>query len=75
MQKYFDLVQNKVDMEQDIADTDVLVQALDRFYRRLQAMNTLCKDTDFAKYVIEYLSYHLNSMEQYKYFLELELRS
>lgn len=49
MQKYFELVQNKVDLEQDIGDTTVLVKALDRFYRRLQAMNTLCRDTDFAK--------------------------
>ncbi|KAK5644906.1 hypothetical protein RI129_006206 [Pyrocoelia pectoralis] len=53
MKKYFELVQSKVDMEQEISDTIVLVKALDRFYRRLQAMNTLCRDTDFAKTGIE----------------------
>ncbi|XP_025833806.1 vacuolar protein sorting-associated protein 51 homolog [Agrilus planipennis] len=49
MNKYFELVQNKVDLEHDIGDTNILVEALDRFYRRLQAMNTLCRNTDFAK--------------------------
>lgn len=52
MQNYFELIQNKIDMEQDVGDTSVLVQALDRFYRRLQAMNALCSDTDFAKYAV-----------------------
>lgn len=50
MRKYFELVQNKVDSEQDVGDTSVLVQALDRFYRRIES-NTLCKSTDFASYV------------------------
>lgn len=49
MKKYFELVQNKVDLEQDIGDTSVLVRALDRFYRRLQAMNTLCRNVDFSE--------------------------
>ncbi|XP_044726540.1 vacuolar protein sorting-associated protein 51 homolog [Chrysoperla carnea] len=48
MKRYFTIVQNRVDLEQDVGDTGVLVRALDRFYRRLQAMNTLCRDTDFA---------------------------
>lgn len=39
MGKYFELVQNKVDLEQDVADTNVLVQALDRFYRRIETSN------------------------------------
>nr|XP_023029849.1 vacuolar protein sorting-associated protein 51 homolog [Leptinotarsa decemlineata] len=47
MTKYFDLVQTKVDSEQDVGDTSTLVQALDRFYRRIES-NTLCKDVDFA---------------------------
>lgn len=47
MQKYFELVQNKVDSEQDVGDTSILVQALDRFYRRIES-NTLCKSIDFA---------------------------
>lgn len=47
MQKYFELVQSKVDSEQDVGDTSVLVQALDRFYRRIES-NKLCKDIDFT---------------------------
>ncbi|XP_012224448.1 vacuolar protein sorting-associated protein 51 homolog [Linepithema humile] len=46
MKKYFDLISKRVE---DVADTAILVRALDRFYRRLQAMNTLCKETDFAR--------------------------
>ncbi|XP_018567951.1 vacuolar protein sorting-associated protein 51 homolog [Anoplophora glabripennis] len=52
MKNYFDLVQSKVDSEQDVGDTSVLVQALDRFYRRIEA-NTLCKDIDFANTATE----------------------
>lgn len=48
MDKYFELVQAKVDLESEVADTSILVKALDRFYRRLQAMNTLCRNVDFA---------------------------
>lgn len=48
MKKYFDLVQCKVDSEQDVGDTNVLVQALDRFYRRIES-NCLCKGIDFTK--------------------------
>lgn len=48
MQKYFDLVQSKIDLEQDVGDTPLLVRALDRFHRRLQAMNSLCINADFA---------------------------
>ncbi|XP_058800448.1 vacuolar protein sorting-associated protein 51 homolog [Phymastichus coffea] len=46
MKKYFDLVGKRVE---NVADTAVLVRALDRFYKRLQAMNALCEDTDFAR--------------------------
>lgn len=46
MKKYFDLVGKRVEV---VADTAVLVRALDRFYRRLQAMNMLYKDMDFAR--------------------------
>lgn len=48
MKKYFDLVQSKIDLEQDVGDTPLLVRALDRFHRRLQAMNSLCVNADFA---------------------------
>lgn len=53
MQKYFELVQNKVDSEQEVGDTSVLVQALDRFYRRIET-NSLCRDVDFAGFVFEF---------------------
>ncbi|KAG7191141.1 hypothetical protein KM043_007169 [Ampulex compressa] len=33
---------------EDVADTVILVRALDRFHRRLEAMNEQCKETDFA---------------------------
>lgn len=46
MKKYFDLISKRVE---DVTDTAILVRALDRFYRRLQAMNTLCKETDFTR--------------------------
>nr|XP_015838681.1 PREDICTED: vacuolar protein sorting-associated protein 51 homolog isoform X2 [Tribolium castaneum] len=52
MAKYFDLVQNKVDLEQDVGDTAVLVQALDRFYKRIES-NTLCRDVDFSALATE----------------------
>lgn len=47
MEKYFDLVRNKVDLEQDVADTSVLVQALDRFYKRIESSN-FCQDIQFT---------------------------
>ena len=51
MQHYFNMVEKRVEREQEggVEDTVVLVRALDRFHRRLQAMNTLFSDTDFAR--------------------------
>lgn len=46
MMKYFDLISKRIE---DVNDTAILVRALDRFHRRLQAMNTLCSKTDFAR--------------------------
>ncbi|XP_076240737.1 vacuolar protein sorting 51 [Calliopsis andreniformis] len=46
MKKYFDLIGKRVE---NVADTAILVRALDKFQRRLQAMNMLCKETDFAR--------------------------
>ena len=46
MKKYFELSGKRVEK---VADTAVLVRALDKFHRRLQAMNMLCKETDFAR--------------------------
>lgn len=47
MEKYFSLVQNKVDMEQDVGDTSILVHALDRFHKRIES-SALCRDIDFS---------------------------
>lgn len=46
MNKYFELVGKRVE---DVADTALLVRALDRFHRRLQAMNTICSQQDFTR--------------------------
>ncbi|XP_063240157.1 vacuolar protein sorting-associated protein 51 homolog [Bacillus rossius redtenbacheri] len=49
MERYLELVQARVDGEPEGGDTAVLVRALDRFHRRLQAMSTLFSDADFAR--------------------------
>ncbi|XP_024887025.1 vacuolar protein sorting-associated protein 51 homolog [Temnothorax curvispinosus] len=46
MKKYFDLMGKRVE---DVADTAILVRALDKFHRKLQEMNMLSKETDFAR--------------------------
>ncbi|XP_031843057.1 vacuolar protein sorting 51 [Nomia melanderi] len=46
MKKYFDLISKRVE---NVADTAVLVRALDKFHRKIQAMNMLCKETEFAR--------------------------
>ncbi|XP_078053605.1 vacuolar protein sorting 51 [Augochlora pura] len=46
MMKYFDLIGKRVE---HVSDTAVLVKALDKFHRRLQAVNMLCKETDFVR--------------------------
>ncbi|XP_024940624.1 vacuolar protein sorting-associated protein 51 homolog [Cephus cinctus] len=70
MKKYFDLIGKRVE---DVADTAVLVRALDRFHRRLQAMNMLCTETDFARTGIDIVinagrkqcRNHLHSLKQH----------
>lgn len=46
MKKYFDIIGKRME---NVADTAILVKALDKFHRRLQAMNTLCREADFAR--------------------------
>jgi len=36
-------------LQRGTGDNTILVRALDRFHRRLQAMNKLLPDTDFSK--------------------------
>ncbi|XP_045475583.1 vacuolar protein sorting-associated protein 51 homolog [Harmonia axyridis] len=47
MDKYFQLVQHKVDSEQDASDTIILVQALDKFYRGVEG-HMLYPNVDFV---------------------------
>ncbi|VDI73036.1 vacuolar protein sorting-associated protein 51 homolog isoform X1 [Mytilus galloprovincialis] len=49
MEKYFDYVQRRVRLERETGDNTILVRSLDRFHRRLQAMNKLLPDTDFSR--------------------------
>lgn len=49
MEKYFNLVETKFEKDQDTNDTIILVRALDRFHRRVQAMNKLIQGVDFSK--------------------------
>ncbi|XP_059475616.1 vacuolar protein sorting-associated protein 51 homolog [Neocloeon triangulifer] len=54
MDKYLDLVKRKVEDEQSPGtEATVLVRALDRFYRRLQAACTLLPGPNYAKYGME----------------------
>lgn len=46
MDKYFELMRKRFE---DVSDTAILVRGLDRFYRRLQAMNILCNGSDFSR--------------------------
>lgn len=48
MEKYFALVSSRVEKQQEVGETLILVRALDRFHRRLQAINTLFQHTDFT---------------------------
>lgn len=48
MEMYFNFVEEILEKEQDKGDTVILVRALDRFYRKLQALSTLVPDVDFV---------------------------
>lgn len=49
MERYLSLVQSRVEREQDGGDTAVLVRALDRFHRRIQASSAIFPQSDFLK--------------------------
>ncbi|CAH1783454.1 unnamed protein product [Owenia fusiformis] len=49
MEQYFNYVMRRVQLERETGDNTILVRALDRFHRRLQAMNKLLPDTDFSR--------------------------
>ncbi|XP_074642673.1 vacuolar protein sorting-associated protein 51 homolog isoform X2 [Tubulanus polymorphus] len=49
MERYFSFVERRVQLEKATGDNTILVRALDRFHRRLQAMNKLLPDTDFSR--------------------------
>ncbi|KAK6174364.1 hypothetical protein SNE40_017657 [Patella caerulea] len=56
MEQYFNFVQRRVQLEKETGDNAILVRALDRFHRRLQAMNKLLPDTDFSAAGLEIVS-------------------
>ncbi|XP_015514024.2 vacuolar protein sorting-associated protein 51 homolog [Neodiprion lecontei] len=70
MKNYFDLIGKRIE---DVGDTAILVRALDRFYRRLHAVNTLCNETDFSTTATEIVinagrkqcRSHLHSLKQH----------
>ncbi|KAH3789900.1 hypothetical protein DPMN_168089 [Dreissena polymorpha] len=49
MEQYFQAVKMRIQLERETGDNTILVRALDRFHRRLQAMNKLLPDTDFSR--------------------------
>ncbi|XP_064631318.1 vacuolar protein sorting-associated protein 51 homolog isoform X2 [Lineus longissimus] len=49
MKQYFGFVEKRVLLEKETGDNTILVRALDRFHRRLQAMSKLLPDTDFSR--------------------------
>ncbi|KAF4532618.1 hypothetical protein B566_EDAN011531 [Ephemera danica] len=54
MQRYLSVVQRRIELEQQPgAEATMLVRALDRFYRRLQAVSTLLPGQDFARLGLE----------------------
>ena len=56
MERYFSLVSARVSLERETGENSILVRALDRFHRRLQAMNKLLPDTDFSRAGIDIVS-------------------
>lgn len=53
MNSYFEFVEEVLEKEQSKGDTIILVRALDRFYRKLQALNTLVVGVDFVELVFK----------------------
>jgi vacuolar protein sorting-associated protein 51 len=49
MEKYLNLVQDRVETETGHGDSQIMLRALDRLHRRLSAMKNLCKDVDMTK--------------------------
>ncbi|XP_076345571.1 vacuolar protein sorting 51 isoform X2 [Tachypleus tridentatus] len=56
MEQYFEYVEQRVFLEKESSDFSVLVRALDRFHRRLQAMNKLLPDSDFSRTGLDIVS-------------------
>lgn len=50
MDKYLALVQDRVEIETGRGDSEMLLRALDRLYRRLVAMKDLSCDVEMIKY-------------------------
>lgn len=52
MEKYFAVIQNRIESEKEADDSAVLVRALDKFCRKLQTANVLTPRLDFTTYVL-----------------------
>lgn len=48
MEKYFEVMQTRIESENEIEDSAVLVKALDKFCRKLQTANILTPRNDFT---------------------------
>lgn len=52
MEKYFAVIQNRIESEKEADDSVILVRALDKFCRKLQTANVLTPRLDFTTYVL-----------------------
>lgn len=53
MELYFNVVKCRIENEQDVDDSAILVRGLDKFCKKLQATNVLMNNIDFSKSSIE----------------------
>lgn len=71
MRSYFTCMQIRIYHEKESCDNAIFVRALDRFYRRIQAINKLLRNNDFTVKAIEIISqasqdhcsYHLQKLK------------
>lgn len=68
MKEYFKYIQKRISLETETDDNAILVRALDRFYRRVQAMNKLLPGIDFSTKATEIIS--AAGMDRCQYYLQ-----
>lgn len=64
MQKYLNLIEERVETETGKSDSKVLLRALDRLHRRLTAMKNLKDSLDMAKYDLNFISNYLTTFKR-----------